>query len=67
MDFSKELTDIFSVDINVKENEEQVEAYIQEIERFVPTPFTAEEKKWLEQITIDYMSLLCNQKEKREN
>ncbi|WP_066191182.1 MerR family transcriptional regulator [Gracilibacillus timonensis] len=66
MDSSKKLTDIFSVDINVKENEERVEAYIQEIERFVPTPFTAEEKTWLEQITTDYMSFLCNQKE-REN
>lgn len=58
MDSSKEVSDIFSVDIKIKENEEQIETFIHEMERLIPTPITSEEKAWLEQITTDYMSTL---------
>lgn len=63
MDSLKELADIFSLDMEDKANEERVEAYVQEIERLVPTPITAEEEAWLEQVTTDYMGPLWDEEE----
>lgn len=63
MDSLKELTDIFSLDIEDKANEQRLEAYVEEIERLVPTPITEEEEAWLEQITTDYMGPLWDEEE----
>lgn len=63
MDSLKELTDIFTLNIEDKENEERIEAYIQEIERLVPSPITEKEEEWLGQITADYMGPLWDEEE----
>jgi len=59
----KELADIFTLDMEDKENEERINTYIQEIERLVPTPITEEEEAWLQQVTIDYMGPLWDEEE----
>ncbi|WP_080875607.1 MerR family transcriptional regulator [Oceanobacillus timonensis] len=62
-DSLEELSDIFSLDMEDKESEEQLEAYIQEIERLIPTPITEEEETWLQQVTMAYLSPLWDEEE----
>lgn len=61
MDSLEELTTIFSLDMEDKENEERLEAFMQEIERLVPSPITEEEEAWLQQVTTDYMGPLWDE------
>ncbi|GAA0319817.1 MerR family transcriptional regulator [Oceanobacillus sp. FSL W7-1293] len=63
MDSLEELADIFTLDMEDKANEERVNTYIQEIERLVPSPITAEEEAWIEQVTTDYMGPLRDEEE----
>ncbi|MFD1065060.1 MerR family transcriptional regulator [Oceanobacillus locisalsi] len=62
-DSLEELPDIFSLDMEDRESEKQLEAYIREVERLIPTPITEEEEAWLEQVTLDYMSPLWDKEE----
>ncbi|WP_040983771.1 MerR family transcriptional regulator [Oceanobacillus jeddahense] len=63
MDSLEELGEIFSLDLEDTANEERLDAYVEEIERLIPTPITAEEEAWLEQITTDYLSPLWEEEE----
>ncbi|GIO23350.1 MerR family transcriptional regulator [Oceanobacillus sp. J11TS1] len=65
MDSLEEIADIFSFNMEDKENEERVEAYIQEIERLIPTPLTEQEEAWLEKVTTNYMGPLWDDEERK--
>ncbi|MBO0996052.1 MerR family transcriptional regulator [Bacillus sp. SD088] len=66
MDSFEELAEMFSLDLDDEVNEARFAAYIQEVERLVPTPLTKEEEAWLEQVTFHYMDSSWDEKERRD-